>query len=215
MDNIIIIGAGRHGAELYTYLKGKEDLNFVGFIDELKKRGRYEGSKIIGNFNDLEKHLAKHRDIIFKYITATGDNGLRQRIVGKIEGIEEKNIIPYTLIYKNVVMGKDVEIGEGTCLAPGVILTTNINVGKHCIINVKTSISHDCVVGDFTSINPGVTICGNVKIGKECFIGAGATIINKIVIGKNVVVGAGASVIRDVPDDITVVGVPAKIVKQR
>jgi serine acetyltransferase len=50
-------------------------------------------------------------------------------------------------------------------------------------------------------------------VGECTFIGTGASIINQITIGDNTVIGAGAVVIRDIPSDVTAVGVPAKIVK--
>ena len=61
-----------------------------------------------------------------------------------------------------------------------------------------------------------VTIGGNGRgkapiIGDNCFVGAGAVIIGDIKIGNNVTVGANAVVTKDVPDNATVGGVPAKI----
>jgi len=53
-----------------------------------------------------------------------------------------------------------------------------------------------------------------VKIGARSFIGANATIIPGITIGSNVTIGAGTIVIKDIPDDVTCVGNPARIIKQ-
>lgn len=50
-------------------------------------------------------------------------------------------------------------------------------------------------------------------IGDDCYIGTGATILGPINIGNNVTIAAGAVVTKDVPDNCTVAGVPAKIVK--
>lgn len=44
-------------------------------------------------------------------------------------------------------------------------------------------------------------------------MGIGSTIINEITVGKQIVIGAGAVVIRDIPDDVEVAGVPARIIK--
>src|SRR5436853_318582 len=83
-----------------------------------------------------------------------------------------------------VIVGSDVEIGEGTCLAPGVIVTTRTTIGRHCILNIHSSVSHDCVFDDYVNINPGATVCGNVCIGEGSYIGAGATIKDKVSIGE-------------------------------
>jgi acetyltransferase EpsM len=110
-------------------------------------------------------------------------------------------------------IGRDVVIGAGTLLAPGCIVTTTAQVGRHCILNVKTSVSHHCVIGDFACLCPGSTLCGNVRVGEGAFIGAGATLINGVSVGRWTVVGAGAVVVHDLPDHVTAVGVPARIIK--
>jgi sugar O-acyltransferase (sialic acid O-acetyltransferase NeuD family) len=106
-------------------------------------------------------------------------------------------------------------VGPGTLLAPGVIITTRVRVGAHCILNVKASISHDCVIGDWCNINPGATLCGNVTVGEGAFIGAGAIVREKINIGAGAAIGAGAVVIRDVPPHTTVAGVPARLLPSK
>jgi len=81
------------------------------------------------------------------------------------------------------------------------------------IINTRASIDHDCTIGNSVHIAPGSVLCGNVTVGEESFICAGATVIPNLVIGRNVTVGAGSTVIMDVPENLTVVGSPAKATK--
>lgn len=215
---VIIIGAGWQGGELYSYVRDLvvqgEKIHLVGFIDEKKPPGLWEGMEILGGFNVLEDFLHLHQNSIFHYITATGDNQLRQQFVQKIEHLNAGNLIPWTLRHLSAIVGHDNKIGAGTCLAPGSIITTRSQVGKHSIVNVLASISHDCVLGDFANINPGAIVCGNVRLGEGCYIGAGATIIDKVSIGNWTVIGAGAVVIQDLPANVTAVGVPARIIKK-
>lgn len=88
-----------------------------------------------------------------------------------------------------------------------------------CHRGLGTVINPRAKIGSGTVIQHRVTIGeidGSHKcpiIGKNCFIGAGAMILGDIIIGDNVKVGAGAIVIHNIPDNSTVVGVPAKIVK--
>jgi acetyltransferase-like isoleucine patch superfamily enzyme len=68
-------------------------------------------------------------------------------------------------------------------------------------------------VGDFVNLNPASTLAGNTRVADGCFIGAGATVIDRISIGAWTIVGAGAAVVRDLPDHVTAVGVPARVIK--
>lgn len=52
------------------------------------------------------------------------------------------------------------------------------------------------------------------RIGDNVYIGCGAKVLGPIKIGNNVKIGAGAVVIKDVPDNATVVGVPARILNK-
>ena len=61
---------------------------------------------------------------------------------------------------------------------------------------------------------PGANISGNVRIADATLIGSGATILQGLTIGKNCIVGAGAVVTKDLPDNCTAVGVPARIIKK-
>ena len=213
MQQLIIIGAGRHAAEICSYINdlnnAGQEIKIVGCIDEKKPPGPFENVKILGDFSYLKKYLNNNKKE-FYYITAAGDNQLRKKFVEKIEMMNLNNLSAWTLFHPSACIGSKNRIGEGTCLAPQTIITTQVETGRHCIVNINASISHDCKIGEFTNINPGAVICGNVKIGRSCFIGASAVVIDKVSIGDGVIVGAGSVVISDLPDKVKVAGIPAR-----
>ena len=218
MIPIFVIGAGGHGSELASYIRdlceSGANLRLLGFIDENKDLGPWCGTEILGNLRDCATLVRQQPEVLFHYLTAVGDNQVRRHLAQAVAALGVPNMQAWTLRHPRATIGQEVTIGEGTCLAPGSIVTTQVRLGDHCILNVNASISHDCQVGDFVNINPGAVVCGNVKIGTGCYIGAGATIIDKVSIGAWTVIGAGATVIDDVPAGVTAVGAPARIVKR-
>ena len=207
----VIIGAGGHGAEVAAYALDI-GLPLLGALDDGRTAGPWGGSRILGGLTQLPEVVRAHGEMGF--ITAFGSNSLRRKISQRVEAFGLAGLKTLIVQHASAWTGTEVEIGAGTLLAPSVILTTRVRVGRHCILNVKASVSHDCVIGDFVNINPAATLCGNVTVGDGAFIGAGAVVKEKIVIGRGAIVGAGAVIIRNVPDGATVVGVPGRVIKQ-
>jgi sugar O-acyltransferase (sialic acid O-acetyltransferase NeuD family) len=119
-----------------------------------------------------------------------------------------------TLIHPRVEMSRWVEIGEGSVICAGCILTTNIILGRHVQINLDCTIGHDVIMDDYTTLAPGVHISGCVHIGKRTYVGTGAVIINgtqdtPLVIGDDVIIGAGSCVTKSITHG-TWGGVPAR-----
>ena len=119
------------------------------------------------------------------------------------------------LIDPTVITGRNMKIHDGLVIAPNSVLTSNINLGKQVHIDLACTIGHDCIVGDFVTISPGANISGNVEIQRGAFLGTGAVILEKVRIGEWAKIGAGAVVTENVPDNTTVVGIPARPVRQR
>jgi sugar O-acyltransferase (sialic acid O-acetyltransferase NeuD family) len=118
------------------------------------------------------------------------------------------------LIHPDTHRSLRVEIGLGSLICAGNILTTNVRVGEHVHLNLACTVGHDVRVGDYTTVAPGVNISGNVTFGQGVYVGTGASIINgassePLVIGDGAVVAAGACVTKPVEAGAMVAGVPA------
>jgi sugar O-acyltransferase (sialic acid O-acetyltransferase NeuD family) len=105
-------------------------------------------------------------------------------------------------------------LAEGVFIAAGAVIQAGAQIGRAALINSNATIEHHSQVGSGVHIGPGAVLAGLVEVGDLTMVGAGAVIRDRIKIGKSVTVGAGAAVVRDVPDQITVVGVPAKALRK-
>jgi sugar O-acyltransferase (sialic acid O-acetyltransferase NeuD family) len=211
IKKIAIFGAGGFGREvafLIEEINKKEYLwEIIGFFDDAKKSGIVNDYKVLGRIEELNKIKEE-----LYLVIAIGDPIAKKTIVQKIKNSLIKFPI---LIHPSVIISNKVEIGEGSILCAGNILTTNIRIGKHVIINLNCTIGHDAIINDYCSLMPSVNISGETEIGECSFLGTGSLIINQRKVGKNVIIGAGSSVIKDIPDDCTAIGSPAKPIKFR
>jgi sugar O-acyltransferase (sialic acid O-acetyltransferase NeuD family) len=119
-----------------------------------------------------------------------------------------------TLIHPTAQVSSTTPIGEGSIVGAGTIIAAAGSIGRHTIINRGCLIGHHAAVGDYVTVSPGANIAGRTTIGDGSYIAMGAIVLDGITIGKNVIVGAGALVTKDVPDNVQVVGLPARIVKE-
>jgi len=214
LRRLVIAGGGGHGAEIAAYVtECGRDLGVEpgAVFDDDPDRGGFDGFASVHSLDELAAMVTGGTQG-WAYITAVGDNAARVRLVRRLEGAGLRE--PWSCIHPRSWCGPDVECGAGTCLAPASIVTTRARVGRHCILNVKASVSHDCEVGDYCNINPGATVCGGVILGEGVYIGAGATVRENVTIGPWSVVGAGAVVLRDLPERVLAVGVPAAVKRE-
>ena len=114
-------------------------------------------------------------------------------------------------------------ISEKAKRKTGIEIHPGAKIGKGLFIDhgMGVVIGETAIVGDNVTMYHGVTLGGTGKekgkrhptIGDNVFIGSGAKLLGNIKIGNNVKIGANAVVLKDVPDNVTIVGIPAKIVK--
>jgi len=146
-----------------------------------------------------------------RFVIAVADAGLRRRAAAACVA---KGLRPATIVHPRVEASARNEIGEGSIICAGTILTTNIKVGQHVQINLDCTVGHDAILGDYSTLAPGVHVSGNVHIGCDVHVGTGANIIdgsaaNPLVIGDGAVIAAGACVTKPVEAGAMVAGVPA------
>jgi sugar O-acyltransferase (sialic acid O-acetyltransferase NeuD family) len=119
----------------------------------------------------------------------------------------------FTFIHPTALIMGDVEIGEGSFIGAYSILTTNIKIGKHAILNRGNHIGHDCRIGNYFSAMPGSIVSGNVTIYGLVYMGTNSSIREKLSIHSLSTIGMNSAVIKNIEDSGTYVGCPAKNIK--
>ena len=164
------------------------------------------GYKVLGKCGDVVNYPDAY------FVCAVGASRTREKIINRVKALKP-DIRFATLIDPSVQMSELVEVGEGTIVCAHALITVNIKIGSHVIINNDCTIGHDAVLQDFVILYPSVNISGNTNIGRCSEMGVGSQIIQGKTVGNYSIIGAGAVVIRDIPDKCTAVGCPAKPIK--
>ena len=201
---MILIGYSGHAFVVYGILTaaGKK---VTGYCDAEEKSFNPFAVDYFGS-EDSEAALAAFKQN--GCFVAIGNNAIREKVHQKLV---QKNCIPGNAIHPSAIIDLSAVIAsDGVMIAANAVINPLASIGTGAICNTGSVIEHECVVGNFAHIGPGAVLCGNVKVGNNSFIGANAVVRQGITIGSNAMIGAGAVVVKDVPDNTTVTGVPAK-----
>ncbi len=209
---IVIYGAGGFAREVAWLVEscceGKQPYCVACFVDDdVQMQG-----KILNGLPVLDLATARVQYPGALAIVAVGSPTTRQLMAQKAAAI---GFSFATLVHPRVERSQWIEVGQGTVICAGNILTTNITLGEHVQVNVDCTIGHNAILGDYTTLAPGVHVSGWVHFGRRVYVGTGAVIINgtkdrPLTIADDVVIGAGACVTKSVEAGLTVVGVPAR-----
>jgi sugar O-acyltransferase (sialic acid O-acetyltransferase NeuD family) len=191
---LALFGYGGHAREVAAQM----NLDVTFFVDD-----KYA--------NEVSKPISTFDPEVYQMMVAVADSKDREKIVKKLP----ENTSYFTFVHPTaLLMTKDIEIGIGSFIGAYSILTTNITIGNHAILNRGNQIGHDSKIGDFFSAMPGAVVSGNVILGESVYMGTNSSIREKIQVCSNVTIGSNATVIKNIITGGTYVGVPGKFKKK-
>lgn len=141
---------------------------------------------------------------------AIGSNQRRCEIACRLF---ESGVTLLTVIHPEATIAEGANIGAGCLVAARAVVGPGANLGLGSIINHGAIVDHECMVSDWAHVAPGAILGGGSMIGARALVGAGAVVLPGCTVGNNAVVGAGAIVTKDVAAGSTVLGIPARVVR--
>ena len=187
-----LIGNGGHAREVMAQMGNQSIIRFVD--DEYWKK----------EYNTLS--LSQFNPDEYEVMIAVGDSRNRFDISQKLP----KETRYFTFIHPTaLIMDDNIEIGEGSFIGAYSILTTNIKIGKHALLNRAVHIGHDSVIGSYFSAMPGVIVSGNVTIYDCVYLGTNSSVKEKISIHSLATVGLNSGVVKNIEESGIYVGIPA------
>ena len=184
----VLIGNGGHAREVMAQM----EVNLLRFVDD-----QYvdEHTLPLSQF-DPKKYIA---------MVAVADSRDRYDIIQRLP----KETQFFTFIHPTALLMEDIEIGEGSFIGAYSILTTNIKIGKHAILNRGNHIGHDCQIGNYFSAMPGAIVSGNVRIYDLVYMGNNSSIREKLSIHSLTTIGMNSAVVKHIEESGVYVGCPA------
>jgi len=189
----VLFGYGGHANEVMSQM-GKKLKCYVD--DEYVNQYTFP----ISEFNPFEE----------KIMVTVSNSVDREEIIKKLP----KETKYFSFIHPTtLIMDDNIEIGEGSFIGAYSILTTNIKLGKHTLLNRGNHVGHDTVSGNYLSMMPGAIISGNVTIGDRVYVGSNSSVKEKIKICNDVIIGLNSGVVKDIKKEGVYVGLPTKKIK--
>jgi sugar O-acyltransferase (sialic acid O-acetyltransferase NeuD family) len=201
MKGMALCGAGGFCRETLLLL---EQSGLAGQVLGLYESDDVWWSREVGGYRVLP--LSQLDPYSSQIVLATGDPAVRRRLRADLP---DDASFP-TLVHPSVQLSRTVDVGPGSIICAGAVVTCNISMGAHVIVDRVATIGHDCFMGDFVTVAPAAVLSGNCVIGADAYIGANAVLRQKVEVAAQTVVGMGAVVVSSIRQPGTYVGCPAR-----
>jgi len=200
---LLIIGAGGHGRVVADAAKAA-GLDIFAFVDNNLTE---DSIAEIPMYDSIEAALEDNHYEEPHFIVAIGDNQIRAK---EYSHAMAAGLKPASVIHPTAVISESAYVGPGSFIAPQAVVNANASVGENVIVNTAAIVEHDCVVGSHAFVAPGAILCGNVYVGAHTFVSSNATLVPNVRVGEHALIAAGAVVTKNHPDEVRLMGVPAR-----
>lgn len=207
MKNLLIIGAGGCGREVFQWAKdiNKENKKWtsIRFLDDaphsLDRFGLQDA--MVGRINDYQPCASD------EVVCAMGDPVTRLALCNDFK---KKGATFANIIHPTVIIADYSHIGTGVIICPRSIISTNVRISDFVLMNTFCVAGHDVTIEQGCTLSAQCDLMGGVHLEEGVFLGSGARIFPNMHVGKYAKIGGGSVVTRNVPARVSVFGNPAK-----
>lgn len=204
---IILIGGGGHAKVLIDAMASSGNFSIKGILDPGLRIGELvSGVPVLGK-DDYLSCIDKAKCGLALAVGSIKASVKRKEF---FNDLKRSGFAFPAIAHAKAYVSKNACVSEGAQVMAGAIVQPSASIGENAIVNTGAIIEHDCFISAHSHISPGAVLGGEVFVGECSHIGLGAKVLQGIRIGNNVTVGAGAVVTKDIDDNRTVMGVPAK-----
>lgn len=201
---LLIGGGGGHGRVAADAATAVGRWSEIAFLDDRYPQVVTSGAwPVVGRLDDLTRLFGQY----VEFLAAVGDAQLRLDLLARARAAGFS--LP-VITHPRSAVSPHARLAPGVVVLAGGVVNAGAELAAGCIVNSGATIDHDCHCTEGVHICPGAHLAGDVHVGARTWFGIGAVAKQGIRIGADVTVGAGAVCLRDVPDGVTVVGVPAR-----
>lgn len=210
MKKLALIGVGGHGDAICPYID-RQKYELVGYFDD-KSITTHNDLPVLGKVAEVIQFLDNGTiDVVF---IAIGDNKPRKLIFDMLAENHYDKLIN-VICPSATVLNPELLKGRGIFIGHEAFVGALVEIADNVIINTKSIVEHNSIIKSHCNVAPASVILGSVIINEGAYIGASTTVKQLLEIGSFATVGAGAVVVKNITDDGTYVGVPArKMVKK-
>ena len=207
MKKLLIVCTGDYAREVYWHAQ-----NSKGYGTEYVIKGFLEGNVPLKEEYDLFPMPVIDNVINYQiceddvFVIANSDGKLKEKLAVMLEAKKAKFI---NLLHNTSQVALRTKLGCDVIIGPFCMVSVDVVIGNHIILNSYDSLGHDAVLGDFTSVMSHVDITGKVNVGTHTYWGSGSRALPSSKIGNYAKIGAGSVVLKKVKEGQTVFGVPA------